>query len=68
MLEEAILTAAWDELAERGWAGFGIEGVSNRCGTAKAVVYRRWRNRVELVQEMLDAGHGGSVRRASIER
>ena len=53
MLEEAILTAAWDELAERGWAGFGIEGVSNRCGTAKAVVYRRWRNRAELVQEML---------------
>ena len=40
VLEEAILTAAWDELAERGWAGFGIEGVSNRCGTAKAVVYR----------------------------
>ena len=68
VLEEAILTAAWDELAERGWAGFGIEGVSNRVETAKAVVYRRWRNRVELVQEMLDAGHGGSVRRASIVR
>lgn len=53
MLEEAILSAAWDELAERGWAGFGIEGVSNRCGTAKAVLYRRWRNRVDLVQAML---------------
>jgi AcrR family transcriptional regulator len=53
VLEEAIVAAAWEELAERGWAGFGIEGVSTRCGTAKAVVYRRWRNRVELVQDML---------------
>lgn len=53
VLEEAILAAAWDELAERGWAGFGVEGVSRRCGTAKAVVYRRWRNRTELAQDML---------------
>lgn len=52
-LEEAILAAAWEELAERGWGGFGIEGVSRRCGTAKAVVYRRWRNRTELAQDAL---------------
>lgn len=52
-LEDAILDAAAAELAERGWAGFGIEGVSRRCGTAKAVVYRRWRNRVELAQAVL---------------
>lgn len=53
MLEEAILSSAWEELAERGWAGFGIEGVSRRCGTAKAVVYRRWPNRIALAQGML---------------
>lgn len=52
-LEDAILDAAAAELAERGWGGFGIEGVSRRCGTAKAVVYRRWRNRVELAQAVL---------------
>ncbi|GAA1057261.1 TetR family transcriptional regulator [Agromyces luteolus] len=52
-LDDAILEAAAAELEERGWAGFGIDGVSRRCGTAKAVVYRRWANRVELAQAVL---------------
>lgn len=53
MLEQAILDAAWAELADQGWAGFTIGGVAERCGTAKAVIYRRWGNRVQLAQEML---------------
>jgi AcrR family transcriptional regulator len=52
-LDQAILDAAWGELAERGWSGFTIEGIAARSGTAKAVIYRRWRNRVDLVHDML---------------
>lgn len=52
-LENAILDAAWDELGAKGWAGFTIESVAARAGTAKAVIYRRWRNRVELAEDLL---------------
>lgn len=52
-LEQAILDAAWAALADRGWDGFTIGAVADRCGTAKAVLYRRWDNRVELAQDML---------------
>lgn len=53
VLEQAIVDAAWQELTERGWAGFTVEGVAARSGAAKTVIYRRWRNRVHLAQDML---------------
>ncbi|MEU4162941.1 TetR/AcrR family transcriptional regulator [Actinoplanes sp. NPDC026670] len=53
VLEEAILDAAWTELAERGWSGFTVEGVATRSGAAKSVIYRRWSGRVELAQALL---------------
>jgi AcrR family transcriptional regulator len=52
-LERAILDAAWQELLEHGWTGFTIEGVASRSGAAKTVIYRRWRNKVALVEAML---------------
>ena len=62
VLERAILEAAWHELAERGWTGFTVEGVAARSGAAKTVIYRRWRNRAHLAQEMLNraAADGGT--------
>ena len=54
MLERAILDAAWIELTQVGWSGFTIEGVAERSGAAKSVIYRRWRNRTDLVQGMLN--------------
>jgi AcrR family transcriptional regulator len=48
-LEEAILQAAWDELAEVGYARLTMEGIAARANTGKQVLYRRWHNRVELV-------------------
>jgi AcrR family transcriptional regulator len=48
-LEAAILRAAWDELAEVGYARLTMEGVAARANTGKQVLYRRWHNRVELV-------------------
>jgi AcrR family transcriptional regulator len=52
-LEQAILEAAWGEVRAHGWDGFTIDGVATRAGTAKAVIYRRWDNRVKLAEEML---------------
>jgi len=48
-LEETILAAAWEELAEVGYARLTMEGVAARAQTGKQVLYRRWRNRAALV-------------------
>jgi AcrR family transcriptional regulator len=48
-LEAALLDAAWDELQAVGYLGLTIEAVADRAGTSRAVLYRRWRNRPELV-------------------
>jgi AcrR family transcriptional regulator len=48
-LEAALLQAAWDELTEVGYTAFTMEGVAVRAKTSRAVLYRRWPNRPELV-------------------
>jgi AcrR family transcriptional regulator len=48
-LEAALLDAAWDELRAVGYANLTIDAVAARAGTSRAVLYRRWRNRAELV-------------------
>lgn len=48
-LEHALLEAAWTELQTAGYAGLTMEAVADRAGTSRAVLYRRWRNRPELV-------------------
>jgi len=48
-LEQALLDAAWEELQESGYAKLTMERVADRAGTSRAVIYRRWRNRHELV-------------------
>ncbi|WP_328615373.1 TetR/AcrR family transcriptional regulator [Amycolatopsis sp. NBC_00355] len=47
-LEDAILRAAADELAEAGYPGLTMERVSQRAGTNKNTIYRRWPNRAAL--------------------
>jgi AcrR family transcriptional regulator len=47
-LEEAILRAAADELAESGFAGFTMDRVASRAGTNKNAIYRRWPDRLAL--------------------
>src|ERR1044072_1280453 len=47
-LENAILRAAADELAEAGYPGLTVEGVARRAGTNKNAIYRRWPNRAAL--------------------
>ena len=48
-LEDAILDAAWTELRTVGYLALSMDAVASRAGTSKAVLYRRWRNRAELV-------------------
>jgi AcrR family transcriptional regulator len=48
-LEAALLDAAWEELAEAGYAKLSMESVASRAGTGIAVLYRRWANKDELV-------------------
>ena len=48
-LESAILRAAWAELEAVGYQGLSMDAVAARAGTSKAVLYRRWAGRAELV-------------------
>ena len=54
VLEDAILDAAWDELAAAGYAQVTMAGVAARAGTSKAALYRRWPNRTELLAAAID--------------
>jgi AcrR family transcriptional regulator len=54
-LESAILQAAWAELSDVGYTHLTMEGVAARAKTNKAVVYRRWPNKVKLVLAALHA-------------
>jgi len=48
-LEEALLDAAWAEFQEVGYPSLTMEAVADRAGTSRAVLYRRWHNRAEMV-------------------
>lgn len=48
-LEDALLTAAWEELAEVGFAKLTMESVADRAKTGIAVLYRRWTDKSDLV-------------------
>lgn len=48
-LEAALLDAAWTELTECGYDDMTIDAVAARAGTSRAVLYRRWPNKQELV-------------------
>lgn len=56
-LEDAILDAAWCELAERGYAEFTLDGVASRAGTSRPVLHRRWPGRAELAKAALFHHH-----------
>lgn len=48
-LEAALLEAAWEELADVGFAKLTMESVATRAKTGVAVLYRRWSRKDDLV-------------------
>lgn len=70
-LETALLDAAWQELSERGYDELTMDAVATRAGTSRAVLYRRWPNKQDLVvatlthyvkAETVEAPDTGSLR------
>lgn len=53
--DTAIVTAALDLLAERGFAAATIEAIASRAGVGRNTIYRRWSSKEEL---FADALHG----------
>jgi|SRR5690554_1341236 len=47
-LENAILEAAWEELAASGYANLTMEAVAARAQTSRPVINRRWPDRANL--------------------
>jgi AcrR family transcriptional regulator len=52
---DAILNATIELLGELGYAALTMDAVAARAKASKATMYRRWRNKVELVKAALDA-------------
>lgn len=51
--DEAILAAARELLAERGWEGMTLGDVAARAGVAKTTLYRRWSGKADLVVDAM---------------
>jgi AcrR family transcriptional regulator len=49
----AVLEAAADLLAERGYAAVTIEGIAGRAGVAKQTIYRWWNSKADILFEAL---------------
>jgi AcrR family transcriptional regulator len=60
VLEDALLSAAWDEVTAAGYAKFTMEGAAARAGTARSVLYRRWPSKAALVHAAM-RHHLGSL-------
>ena len=64
----AVLQAARDILDERGITAVTMEGVAERAGVGKPMLYRSWRNAHELAMAaLLDSSGGETVARQSDE-
>jgi AcrR family transcriptional regulator len=51
----AILSAAADELVDRGFASFTMDGVVARSGVAKTTVYRHWCSKGDLLHDVIQS-------------
>ena len=50
-LDEAVVTATLQLLAEEGYAQLTVERIAARAGVGKASLYRRWPDKVSIVLE-----------------
>jgi AcrR family transcriptional regulator len=59
-LEAAVLDAAWDILAGRGYGALTYEALAAQAKTAKQVIYRRWPVKRDLLFALLEH-HGRNL-------
>src|SRR5689334_4033486 len=52
-VDQAIASATRALLAQRGYAGMSVEAVARRAGVGKPAIYRRYRDKVELVEHAI---------------
>lgn len=53
--EDALLAATREELLASGYANLTMDAVAARARSSKATIYRRWRNKAQLVKAAVDA-------------
>lgn len=53
---QAILQAAVEMLAERGYDHLAIEGIASRAGVGKQTIYRWWKSKSAIIAEALLEG------------
>ena len=54
-IDEKVLEAALELLAERGFSGASVKAVAARAGVGRAAVYRRYENRDDVVVAAIDS-------------
>ncbi|WP_030177181.1 TetR/AcrR family transcriptional regulator [Spirillospora albida] len=66
-IDDAVLTAAAELLAEVGYADLTVAAIADRAGTSRPAVYRRWPSKAHLVHEATfrDAATAGAPRTGS---
>jgi AcrR family transcriptional regulator len=52
-LDDAIVSAALDDIAQTGYKDFTVEGIAARLGIPKSTVYKRWSSRTKLAVGVL---------------
>ena len=55
-IDASALDAALELLAERGFASTTVQAIADRSGVHTSAIYRRWRSRVELIEEAVFPG------------
>lgn len=60
-INQAILQATLDLLAELGYQGLSIEAIATRAGVGKTTIYRRYDSKDELIAEALNSNRPAPV-------
>ena len=60
-LDDAIVAATIDLLAERGYNGLSLAAVAERAGTTTPAIYRRWSSKADLVLSTVFRTQGDDV-------
>lgn len=56
-LDESVIAATIELLEESGFAGATIAAISRRSGVPAPTIYRRWANRVEVIESAVFPSH-----------